>query len=257
MYGYVCCFLNNSDILNSIHSENNSDAEVLSLKPPAPVITLLLSMLLSVDVSSLDVAAWVKDTGRDTNSVVGDIILTEDSETSLRVIRALGQREDPYMEDIIERIFYQESRDIDEEYYLEVLLVAIYRRYNSPEKLAEWTNSNPRAYDLLLENLTSFKNAFLKTYIILLLPHGMTNFSKSFLMSESRIILDEMHHNDGYLMPGRIKEVLAIFEAVDVFNDTVFLEVCVSLVEGSRQRIVVSRGRSTIRRLAAETEAKN
>ncbi len=220
-------------------------------------MTLLLSMLLNVDAFSLDLAAWVKDSNRDNNAVVGDIILSGDSETSLRVIRALGQREDPYVEDIIERIFYQESRDIDEEYYLEFLLVTILARENSPEKLTEWTNANPRAYDLLSENLTSFSNAFLKSYIILLLPYGETKIAKSLLMSESRIVLDEMHHNSGYLMPGRIKEVLAVFETVDVFSDSVFLEVCVSLVEQSRQSMVVSRGRSTIRRLALETKAKN
>ena len=227
------------------------------LKTPAPIVTLMLSMLLNVDAFSLDMAAWVKETSRDNNDVVGDIILTEDSETSLRVIRALGQREDPYVEDIIERIFYQESRDIDEQYYLELLLATIFKRYNSPEKLAEWTNANPRAYNLLLENLTSFRNAFLKSYIILLLPYGETKYAKSLLMSECRIVLNEMHHNSGYLMPGRIKEVLAVFETVDVFSDSVFLEVCISLVEQSRQSMVVSRGRSTIQRLALETKAKN
>ena len=222
-------------------------------------MTLLLFaiVLSSTDAFSLDLAAWVKESNRNNNAVVGDIILSGDSETSLRVIKALGQREDPYVEDIIERIFYQESRDIDEEYYLELLLVTILTRDNSPEKLTAWTNANPRAYDLLSENLTSFNNAFLKSYIILLLPYGETKFAKSPLMSESRIILNEMHHNDGYLMPGRIKEVLAIFETVDVFNDSVFLEVCISLVEQSRQSVIVSRGRSTLRRLGLETKAKN
>ncbi len=222
-------------------------------------MTLLLFaiVLSSTDAFSLDLAAWVKESNRNNNAVVGDIILSGDTETSLRVIKALGQREDPYVEDIIERIFYQESRDIDEEYYLELLLVTILTRDNSPEKLTAWTNANPRAYDLLSENLTSFNNAFLKSYIILLLPYGETKFAKSPLMSESRIILNEMHHNDGYLMPGRIKEVLAIFETVDVFNDSVFLEVCISLVEQSRQSVIVSRGRSTLRRLGLEAKAKN
>jgi hypothetical protein len=229
------------------------------VKNPAPVMTLLLFaiVLSSTDAFSLDLAAWVKESNRNNNAVVGDIILSGDSETSLRVIKALGQRQDPYVEDIIERIFYQESRDIDEEYYLELLLVTILTRDNSPEKLTAWTNANPRAYDLLSENLTSFNNAFLKSYIILLLPYGETKFAKSPLMSESRIILNEMHHNDGYLMPGRIKEVLAIFETVDVFNDSVFLEVCISLVEQSRQSVIVSRGRSTLRRLGLEAKAKN
>lgn len=222
-------------------------------------MTLLLFaiVLSSTDAFSLDLAAWVKESNRNNNAVVGDIILSGDIETSLRVIKALGQRQDPYVEDIIERIFYQESRDIDEEYYLELLLVTILTRDNSPEKLTAWTNANPRAYDLLSENLTSFNNAFLKSYIILLLPYGETKFAKSPLMSESRIILNEMHHNDGYLMPGRIKEVLAIFETVDVFNDSVFLEVCISLVEQSRQSVIVSRGRSTLRRLGLEAKAKN
>jgi len=222
-------------------------------------MTLLLFaiVLSSTDAFSLDLAAWVKESKKNNNAVVGDIILSGDIETSLRVIKALGQREDPYVEDIIERIFYQESRDIDEEYYLELLLVTILTRDNSPEKLTAWTNANPRAYDLLSENLTSFNNAFLKSYIILLLPYGETKFAKSPLMSESRIILNEMHHNDGYLMPGRIKEVLAIFETVDVFNDSVFLEVCISLVEQSRQSVIVSRGRSTLRRLGLEAKAKN
>ena len=229
------------------------------VKNPAPVMTLLLFaiVLSSTDAFSLDLAAWVKESNRNNNAVVGDIILSGDIETSLRVIKALGQRQDPYVEDIIERIFYQESRDIDEEYYLELLLVTILTRDNSPEKLTAWTNANPRAYDLLSENLTSFNNAFLKSYIILLLPYGETKFAKSPLMSESRIILNEMHHNDGYLMPGRIKEVLAIFETVDVFNDSVFLEVCISLVEQSRQSVIVSRGRSTLRRLGLEAKAKN
>ncbi len=229
------------------------------VKNPAPVMTLLLFaiVLSSTDAFSLDLAAWVKESNRNNNAVVGDIILSGDIETSLRVIKALGQRQDPYVEDIIERIFYQESRDIDEEYYLELLLVTILTRDNSPEKLTAWTNANPRAYDLLSENLTSFNNAFLKSYIILLLPYGETKFAKSPLMSESRIILNEMHHNDGYLMPGRIKEVLAIFETVDVFNDSVFLEVCISLVEQSRQSVIVSRGRSTLRRLGLEAKTKN
>ncbi len=221
------------------------------MKIPALKLTLLLLLLSSTPVCPLDIATWVKESGRDSNAVVGDIILSEDTDTSLRVIRALAQREDPYVEDIIDRIFYQESRDRDEGYLLETLLFSILKMNNSPEKLTIWTASNPHAYNLLVENLASFKNAFLKSYILLLLPYGETNGSKSLLMSESQRILDEMNRSNGYLTPGRINEVLAVFEGMDYYNDPVFSEMCLSLVEKSRQRMVVRRGQETLQRLKA------
>jgi hypothetical protein len=205
----------------------------------------------SVEVCPLDISLWVRESGRANNILIGDIILSEDTDTSLRVIRALAKREDPYMQDIIERLFYQESKGIDTESLLEILFGAILKQYNSPGKMKAWIDINPRAYDLLIENLLSIENPFLKSYILLILPYGENKKAKSILMSESRAILREMVRDGGYLEPGRIKEVLAVFEGIEAFNDSVFSEMCLSLVEKSRQTVVVSRGRSTLQKLRA------
>jgi hypothetical protein len=223
----------------------NSKNPILGL-----LVLLIICVLRTTYVFSLDLAAWVEESDRNSNSVIGNIILSEDGETSLRIIRALGRREDPYMEDIIERIFYQHSQDVDEEYYLEVLLGVILKENTNAQELSRWTEANSKAYHILLSNLHSFSNPYLKAHIISILPYGMTKFGKSSLMSEARTILDEMQKRDGYLPPGRIKEVLAFFNTVEMLNDTVFLEVCVSFVELSRQRILVTRGRATVERLA-------
>jgi hypothetical protein len=220
-------------------------------------LTFLLFLAASLPVSPLDIAAWVEQSGRDNNSIVGDIILSEDTDTSLRVISALAKREDPYVEDIIDRIFYQESSDRDEEYLLEALLFAILKNNNSPEKLVNWYSANPHAYRLLVSNLASFENAFLKSYILLLLPYGELKNAKSLLMSESQKILDEMDGNGGYLTPGRINEVLAVFEDMELYNDPIFSEMCLSLIEKTRQRVVVRRGRETLRKLKTAADREN
>ena len=102
---------------------------------------------------------------------------------------------------------------------------------------------NPKAYDLLVRNLPVFKDAYLKTLIMRILPFGSRMDTKSYLMNEGQNILSEIEDHNGYLTSGRIRETLEFFSILEQMQDIDFAEVCLAITEKSRQKNIISKGR--------------
>ncbi|GAG49111.1 unnamed protein product, partial [marine sediment metagenome] len=83
----------------------------------------------------------------------------EDEETALRMVEALPGRTDLYMEDIIEGIFYQQLPLGKGERCLEMLLGSLIYRQDGDKRIDLWLAENTSAFELLVRNMFSFKNA--------------------------------------------------------------------------------------------------
>ena len=172
--------------------------------------------------------------------------MTENIATSQKILKALAQRDDLYCEDIIERVYYQESTG------RELLLEAYFTQIMEAGELRIliWIDTNPATSDLMIRNLSSFSNPYLKAHVLKLIPHARREDSKSYLMREAVEILSEIETRNGYLGPGHLRELLELLRIIADFRDPDFLEYCISLSEKSRQEIIVTRSRTVAGLLA-------
>ena len=75
-------------------------------------------------------------------------------------------------------------------------------------------------------------------------------------LAEGDQLLRRLTAQNGYLGAGQMQEMLQFFDAVRSYSDWQFMEICISIVEQSRQKRVVSEGRALIRvLLEAESES--
>ena len=218
---------------------------------PLHLLTMICSALLSfaspARTAAFDIAEWVVSGDRRSNHVLSEMILSEDSETALRVIKALGERPDPYVKDIIEEIFFQYSDALDEEYFLEALFQSALANRGSVDRRSAWVEANAVVIDMLSGRLPHISNAFLKAHLLTCIPYLGSPVAFSRLMSEGGGLLQEMRRNAGFLPAGRIKEALAFFEAVEKSGSPDFLRLCLDMRSGSRQRIIVDRASRAVR----------
>jgi len=213
--------------------------------------TLLITQIILIycfPAHSSDISDWVRESGRDQNSIIFKFILTEDRESSSKILKALGQRSDPYVEDIIESLFYQHLKDNDEENCLEELLRAVLAARSTPEDVLKWHSANSNAYNLLIDNLDKLSNPYLKSYIIRLFSFSVVDNSKSktALMNEGRQILQSVKTHNGYLIAGGTRELLELLNAIESLQDPSFMELLLSFIEHSRQGIIVVKARNVL-----------
>jgi len=217
-----------------------------------PLYFLLVAVCFRVFCA--EPALWVQGTTRIANPVLLDLILTSDMDTAFRTLDALSGRDDLYMEDIIEGLFYQHSARPRGELYLEVLLDAVIRK-NSRRVVDLWLLTNSRAFELLARSLPGLTNARLRTYIITLLPRVEGVDTLSLLMAEGDRLLTMLEDQEGYFRVDQLREALAFFDAVERTGDWSFSELCVSMAERSRQRVVVRKSREIVEAMAGVPSA--
>lgn len=192
---------------------------------------------------------WILDSNRSLNMIILDAILAEDEENARHMLKTLVKRPDLFMEDIIEGLFYQHSTDGKNNRCLEVMLESVLEEGKDDEYALLWMTENSCAYGLLVKNLSFFTNPYLKAHILTLLPYSEKPDSKSYLMVAGEQLLRTIERQSGFLLPGHILELSAFFEAVIYFKDRDFIEICVSIIEKTKQEEVVSHGRKIIQKL--------
>ena len=205
----------------------------------------LFSLLSCLQISAFDVAAWVATSSRVQNPIILDLIMTGSSATSQQILEALAQRDDLYCEDIIERVFHQETAD--RELLLESYLTQITEA--GEMRIVMWIDANPGISDLMIRNMSSFSSPYLKTCILRLIPYARRVDSKSYLMREAVDTLMEIENQGGYVGSGRFRELLELLRIISDFRDPDFLEICLSISESSRQAMIVSKSREVTLKL--------
>jgi hypothetical protein len=184
---------------------------------------------------------------RGDNPLIISIIRSESAASTLRIVEALGQRSDPYMEDIIDMLLNQHSDSSLYEYYLECLLRSILSVRK--EQASLWVRTNPKSFDAMANRLDSISNAFLKAHIISLLVFDSSPDRGRILLTAMTDILNEMRDGPGVLNPGRTKELLAIFSTVEQIGKSEFLGILADLIKHSRQARIVKRGREVVEQI--------
>ena len=192
---------------------------------------------------------WILDSNRSLNMIILDAILAEDEEYTRHMLKTLVKRSDLFMEDIIEGLFYQHSTDGKNNRSLEVMLESVLAEGEDDEFALHWMTENSCAYEMLVKNLSFFTNPYLKAHILTLLPYFEKPDSKSYLMVAGEQLLKTIEMQSGFLLPGQVNELSAFFEVVIYFKDRDFLEICVSIIERTKQKEVVRHGKKIIKKL--------
>lgn len=77
----------------------------------------------------------------------------------------------------------------------------------------------------------------------------------SLLMAEGDRLLTMLEDQEGYFRVDQLREALAFFDAVERTGDWSFSELCVSMAERSRQRVVVRKSREIVEAMAGVPSA--
>ena len=127
------------------------------------IILTILFVINILPLYSFDYTDFILNSNRNINMQIFKMIIEEDLDNSLQLIKLLGLRDDPYVEDIIYNILLYRENNINYELLLENLLFNVIQK--NSEQLLFWMQTNKYAYFELIKQMYSFENTYLKCQI--------------------------------------------------------------------------------------------
>jgi hypothetical protein len=214
-------------------------------------IPITFAVLLgAAPASAQEIAAWVAASDRRTNPLVRELLLSPSLEARLEAAAALGERGDPYVEDLVEALVgrLHGPQSYAEELVLRVLLAAVFADSLPPARLQEALQANPRALELLAENLHLFGTPLARESYRLLgrLPEGRF---RSALMAEGRRLAAALRQAEGRSDGEQSSRLVAYLEAVEEAGDPELVEGVLSILQWCRSEEVGARARRTVQAL--------
>jgi hypothetical protein len=200
------------------------------------------------NIFCLDYKEWILKSRRLDNPEITQILLTAELETQLIICKALGQRQDLAMDDLITTMLDSKIPALKNELLLEIILQSLLTTDYENEKIELWLQLNPFAFSALVKNLICFKNANLKIHIIHILRFAESQANvKSYLMSEAQNILSAVKNQNGYLTSYQKKELKEILVTIAWWEDKDFSEFCVSVNEICNDKELVNKARQLLK----------
>ena len=210
---------------------------------------ILFSIILFFSIFpliSMDLPSFIQNSDRTSNDIIFEMLLSEETENKLIILKNLPLREDLYIEDILILIINRENSGFNKEFYLEILFESIFAKSIFKEEIKLWLRINPNGFRNLAISLSNYSNNYLKSYIIKLFSFSDYPDIKSYLMTEAKIVLNKIHQNNGLVSPGLKYEIIEIFNTIMFFDEIDFLEICISILEESRDQLIVELGKKTV-----------
>lgn len=192
-------------------------------------------------------AAFVSGSSRAENSAVLQILLGSDLTDATAAARALGERRDPYVGDILAGLFSRMAGPQSYRYGLlfrEVVEYVLLKPLTSQARI----EANRAELAVLLGKLQSIsdpptKRALLETSIYL--PETL---SQKALLDEGVFLETYLRQNGGHLSPGRLDEALGFVVACDAHSNEVLRAEVVGLIELARDVTFVRAARAYLKR---------
>ncbi len=209
--------------------------------------SLVLSILCATAFPT-DIATWIAQSSRSDNGVIRNLIADSALEESLRFAKALAHRPDSFMQDIIEFLFDQHNPANPSLTHLEMLFNSVLESKSGPD-LRAWVNENRRILKSLLTRLGEIRNRFLCAHLLSLLPEMELDEGRSILMSAANSLVIDVRKGNGYLPPGKLAEALSLCDVTGQIGEKTLLETVLSLVEDSKQPILIRKAARTARDL--------
>jgi hypothetical protein len=215
---------------------------------------LLFSIFILQHLTSSSITDLVLRSDRRMNKEIIDLIFSEDYETVLSIMRALGQRRDPYVGDIIFAVFftYTGSEFYKQENMLEELLSCLFDPTHERELLKERHDQNKAALTHLIINLPYIHSPGLKRHLIRLIPLSGQDEYHPLLAQEAEHIASLLKNNNGYVDKATDQELLTLLEVVGKLKITECAEICLTISYVSANGDVVQLARKVAVELLAD-----
>lgn len=194
---------------------------------------------------ALNCADIVKQSDSSMNKDIIEFIFSEDYETALSIMRALGQREDSYVEDIISTVFstYPGDEFYKNENLLEELLSSLFAAQHNRALLSARFNQNKAALHELIINIPHIYSPALKRHLIRLIPLAGHEKYRTVLAQEAESIIILLKANAGYAEKAVDQELITLLKVVAELELTDLAEICITIsyVSGNRDIVQLSR----------------
>lgn len=215
------------------------------------IILIVSSLLYPLLLYPNQLSKWISSTDRGSNDVIIELIKSDDLGTGIEAVRALGLREDPYVGDIIQYLYfnYSHSRYYEEELLLRFLLSSVFFVRLDGAVLTERLSINHDGIDLLVKNLYQFHDSLLKAEIVRIIPLARRKEYLSVLLAVGRELEGLLKRQKGRLNTDQVEMFLQFLQAAETTGSPDFTESCLSIYELTRHPQVASRAGEAVRML--------
>jgi hypothetical protein len=204
--------------------------------------------LFITPAGALDCSQIVINSDRTNDPFLLHILFSRNLTDQVCILKYLGQRNDPYVEEYIFGIMsHMDPVKKDRyEYLLRVLLFSVFHPDFDENELATRVLLNKRGIDFLISQIHTFYDPVLKCQIIWIIPYVHDQSSFSFCMTEGESLLSLLKKTKG--MPDAVvnEEIICLLDTIQQIGNHDYLFLCQSFIELSRNKRVVDAARHTI-----------
>lgn len=194
-------------------------------------------------VGAQSIASFVGGSTRSSNQYVLSILTGPSLTDATSAARALGERSDPYVGDILEGLFSRMSGSDAGRFGLlfrEVLDYVFLLPKPAPAKI----RANAMELSRLLKQLQSINDGATKRALLEAAVYLPAGGSGKALLDEGAFLAGYLRRTQGHLSPDRLDEALGYLEACRAHTNEVLRAQVVGLVELSRDAIFVRAARA-------------
>jgi hypothetical protein len=207
--------------------------------------TGILFLLFLFPLHCIDYTDVIRSTDRSHNDLIIRVITSVTLNERIKIIKALGQRDDPYIEDILYSLINQCAgrKKKENEYLIRVLFHGMFSPLLEEEMLLSRLLANKEVITNMIQHLHVFDDPMLKCQVLWIIPYFHDISLNSAVMSEGNRLLALCKKKNG--MPGTLvdEEIIAFLELAAVVGNTDFLDICISFRNQSRTKQVVEKAR--------------
>ena len=244
----------------SLKEFHNHPIGMLEVKTGLVFILITLAAFKAHPLDSCgELADFISHTNRQDNPLLISLIQTNTLDTSLCVLKALANRTDFYVEDILLSLLISSHPDsgYKQEYLLRVILTAVFPSTLSQNQMQQRTLLNNRAIQNLINQLTIFTDPMLRRQILNLVPFVQTPTAITALVNEGNLIISNLHSQQGNVSAPMRSEILSFFDAALLLKNSLRELLCcellqeqiVSISEFAGDREVVDSARRVVKNL--------
>jgi hypothetical protein len=210
---------------------------------------IVLVCVLISRPDSIEAAGWegfVRTSDRSEDSAIIELLSTSDFATQRVIITALGEREDPYLGDVLEALAGGTNikPDFRREYLLRLLIGTILDPSLPPQTRKWRTEVNRESLEMVARRVNDFEDPQLKAEIIRLLPDFDGSDLSPVLSETCAALAHRLEKQQGELSPMDTDLLLALLGYLETHPEPDLLEQCLTVARLSRDRQAVDAARA-------------
>ncbi len=191
---------------------------------------------------------WIRTGSRYENPVVLSLLLDYDLDTAEAAIRALAERRDGYVEDIIAALLYQHSpRGVSPQGVSPrgAHLVGAYlmRVTAGADAAARWARTNPAALSRLLAALPALDDGHARVAVLRLAPQAGARRARPMLAAELATLAETLAGSGGRASGAPRREIFAALAAAEAVGGQELAQPVIAIGRASRDAEVVREAR--------------